>query len=173
MSESLINYIKNNKIVQYGNFTLASGKQSNTYFDIKKLVLDSDGLQLCIPPLMNTLSKFDWMAVGGIELGAIPILSALLAHSKNNKKGFIVRKEPKDHGTKKYIEGPVEPGMKVAIVEDVATSGGSLKSAIERSRDFGLIPVVAAVILDREEGASELINSLRVPFVSVLTKEDV
>lgn len=175
MSEYLRNFIKKNEIVQHGEFQLASGKKSDFYCDVKKLSLDAFGLLNAVPDLFLLLKKtasFD--AVGGLELGAVPLVGAILMyaglHTEGNLKGFIVRKKPKEHGTQKFIEGPVKPGMKVAIIEDVATSGGSAHLAFMRAKDFGLEPVVIGCVINRKEGADELFQSLSVPFVYLLDK---
>lgn len=175
MSEFLRNFIKENDIVQHGEFRLASGKKSDFYCDVKKLSLDSFGLLNAVPDLFRLLGKtaqFD--AVGGLELGAVPLVGAILMYAglntQANLKGFIVRKNPKEHGTQKFIEGPVKPGMKVAVIEDVATSGGSAHLAYIRAKDFGLEPVIVGCVINRKEGADELFQSLGIPFVYLLDK---
>lgn len=170
MSE-LSDFIKDHDVIQHGKFELASGKVSDIYCDGKKITLDSDGLWIAVPKLFEELfavAEFD--AVGGLEVGAVPIVSAMLycaAPGRIKLKGFFVRKEPKGHGTKKFIEGPVEPGMRVAIVEDVTTTGFSAFAALKRAEDFGLKPVVIGTIIDRSEGAREFFARQEVPFVSL------
>lgn len=165
----LLEFIKANDVIQHGSFRLASGKESNIYVNCKKITLDAVGLNLAIPPLYDKLrSVADFDAVGGLTMGADPIVGAMLQHASTKLKGFLVRKEPKEHGTKQLIEGPVVPGMRVAIVEDVATTGMSAAKAMAAAADFGLTVVAVGSIINRKEGADELFASLGVPFVYLL-----
>ena len=96
-------------------------------------------------------------AIGGMSIGADPITAAVVTMSAvrgTPLAGFMVRKEPKGHGTNQYIEGPVQPGDRVAIVEDVVTTGGSSLQAIERAEAFGLKVVQVVAIIDRMEGGA-------------------
>ena len=166
----LIKSIKANNVINIGNFKLASGKQSNIMFDCKNLTLDSEGIKLASHELFQKLIEYQFDCIGGLELGAIPIVTGLLAYCPYQLKGFIVRKQTKEHGTKKLIEGPVKPGMRCVIVEDVTTTGGSALKAWQVAQEFGMIPVVVASIINREEGATELFANLKIPFFSLLTK---
>jgi orotate phosphoribosyltransferase len=88
-------------------------------------------------------------------------------------KGFMVRKEPKDHGTKKYVEGPVEPGQRVVIVEDVTTTGGSSLVAIDRVRDFGLVVERVVTVIDRLAGARDAFAARGIPLEALVTIRDL
>lgn len=155
----LIDFIKNNNIIQHGNFKLASGETSSFYLDGKKLTLSSQGLYLSSFLLGQELRKVtNFQAIGGPCDGAYPVVCGILMLS--NLKGFMIRKEVKGHGTNKLIEGDVESGMDVAIVEDTVTTGGSAKKAIEKVREFGLNVKVVGSIFFR--GTS---NPFDVPFV--------
>ncbi len=169
---NLVDYIKNNGVIQRHSVTLSSGKQSDIYFNCNKITLDSQGLHLAATQLLAAMweiTPFD--AVGGMTMGADPIVGGILAHvgfaneDYPRLKGFLVRKEPKQHGNKNLIEGPVEPGMKVAVVEDVTTSGGSAAKAIKAAQDFGMEVVVVGAIINRKEGADALFENLKIPFV--------
>ena len=140
---------------------LSSGKTSDYYMDCKRVTLSPEGAYLT-GKLMLQMIRPDASAVAGLTLGADPIVSAvsLLSYqASRNLAGLIVRKEPKKHGTMSYVEGPaLEKGSKVAVVEDVVTSGASLLRAIDRIAAAGYEPVQALTILDREEGGREVIE---------------
>jgi orotate phosphoribosyltransferase len=110
-----------------------------------------------------------------MSIGADPITAAVVTLAGVRGlplKGFMVRKEAKGHGTNRFIEGPVKPGDRVAIVEDVVTTGGSSILAIERCREFGLIVDRVVAIIDRMEGGREAFAKLGVPFESLLSIRD-
>ena len=144
--------------IKYGDFTLTSGKKSSYYFDGRLLSLDPEGAFLISQAIIPLLDQAGAMAVGGTTLGADPMVAALAlaSHIKGRSiPAFIVRKESKTHGTKQNIEGPLEPGTNVAIVDDVCTTGGSLFHAIEAAEEAGCSVVKVVSILDRNEGGSE------------------
>ena len=144
--------------IKYGDFTLTSGKKSSYYFDGRLLSLDPEGAFLISQAIIPLLEQAGAMAVGGTTLGADPMVAALAlaSHIKGRSiPAFIVRKESKTHGTKQNIEGPLEPGTNVAIVDDVCTTGGSLFHAIEAAEEVGCSVVKVVSILDRNEGGSE------------------
>ena len=126
--------------IKYGDFTLTSGKKSSYYFDGRLLSLDPEGAYLISQAIIPLLEQAGANAVGGTTLGADPMVAALAlaSHIKGRSiPAFIVRKESKTHGTKQNIEGPLEPGTNVAIVDDVCTTGGSLFHAIEAAEEAG------------------------------------
>ena len=144
--------------IKYGDFTLTSGKKSSYYFDGRLLSLDPEGAYLISQAIIPLLEQAGAQAVGGTTLGADPMVAALAlaSHIKGRSiPAFIVRKESKTHGTKQNIEGPLEPGTNVAIVDDVCTTGGSLFHAIEAAEETGCSVVKVVSILDRNEGGSE------------------
>ena len=143
--------------IKYGEFTLTSGKKSSYYFDGRLLSLDPEGAYLISQAIIPLLEQAGTKAVGGTTLGADPMVAALAlaSHIKGRPiPAFIVRKESKTHGTKQNIEGPIEPGTNVAIVDDVCTTGGSLFHAIEAAEEVGCSVVKVVSILDRNEGGS-------------------
>jgi len=143
--------------IKYGDFTLTSGKKSSYYFDGRLLSLDPEGAFLISQAIIPLLEQAGAMAVGGTTLGADPMVAALAlaSHIKGRSiPAFIVRKESKTHGTKQNIEGPIEPGTNVAIVDDVCTTGGSLFHAIKAAEEVGCSVVKVVSILDRNEGGS-------------------
>ena len=123
------------RALKFGDFTLASGRRAKYYLDGKQVTLDAKGLRLLSQGLLELLADVEFDAVGGMSIGADPIVAGVLtvaADRGRDLQGFLVRKEPKGHGTQRYIEGPVQPGARVAIVEDVVTTGGSSIQACER-----------------------------------------
>ena len=144
--------------IKYGDFTLTSGKKSSYYFDGRLLSLDPEGAFLISQAIIPLLEQAGAMAVGGTTLGADPMVAALAlaSHIKGRSiPAFIVRKESKTHGTKQNIEGPLEPGINVAIVDDVCTTGGALFHAIDAAEEAGCSVVKVVSILDRNEGGSD------------------
>jgi orotate phosphoribosyltransferase len=165
------------RALKFGDFTLASGKKAKYYLDGKQITLDSRGAVLIAEGLLELLSNQGPLptAVGGMAIGADPITAAIitLAGSRNVAlKGILVRKESKGHGTNKFVEGPVQPGDSVAIVEDVVTTGGSSLEAIQRVRDFGLNVTCVLAIIDRLEGGAAAFAAQSIPFASLLTIRD-
>ncbi|MGQ0614499.1 MAG: orotate phosphoribosyltransferase [Planctomycetaceae bacterium] len=153
-----------------GEFLLASGQRSDAYVDGKLLTLSSAGAGLIAELLWERIAGFRPDAVGGVVIGADPIVGALLAYlSRLNLplSGFLVRKEPKGHGTKKSVEGP-RPAVdrpRVVTIDDVVTTGGSTLVAIRRVREEWNAEVLAAVaIVDREAGAPEAFAAEGVKF---------
>ena len=164
------------KAIKFGDFTLASGKKSSYYINGKMATLDSEGLYLIAEIMLDKLAGFECDAVGGLTLGADPIVGAVtaLAHKRGRKMiGFIVRKEAKDHGTKSQVEGPLQEKMKVAIIEDVATTGGSAMKAIDAAKAFGCEIVKILVLVDRRQGAEELFREMNMPFDPIFRKEEL
>jgi nicotinate (nicotinamide) nucleotide adenylyltransferase len=157
--------------LKYGDFTLASGKSSKYYFDGRLLSLDPDGSRLIAEALLPVLRQAEVDAVGGLTLGADPIVSAIALSSGlrgEGISGFIVRKEAKAHGTGQSIEGPLRSGSRVAIVDDVCTTGGSLFQAIEAAEAAGCSVVTVVTVLDRKEGGSEELRRLGYDFLALL-----
>src|SRR4029078_13525922 len=143
--------------LQLGQFKLASGKMSSYYLDCRKVTLDSAGANLIADGMMEPLGDELPDAVGGMAIGADPITAAIITvagRSGKKLKGFIVRKEAKQHGTGKDVEGPVSPCERGVIVEDVVTTGGSSLAAIEKAEAFGLKVLGVLAIIDRLEGGA-------------------
>jgi orotate phosphoribosyltransferase len=155
-----------------GLFTLASGKQSKYYIDARLTTMSPEGLSVIGPLALSTLQKSGWDidAVGGLTLGADPIsyaISYASADSDHPLRAFTVRKETKAHGTGKLIEGPFREGDRVAVVEDVITTGGSALRAIEAvGAAKGIVAGVLALV-DREEGGRQAIEAAGVPVISL------
>ena len=158
--------------------TLSSGLKSNFYIDCKQAVLTAEG-HFLVGWLVGQVLREKYPeveAIGGLTMGADPIASAVATMSYLAARplhAFYVRKEAKGHGTSAWIEGgkSLRPGMKVAILEDVVTSGGSALKAIERARGFGLDVRVIVGLVDREEGGRAALEK-EAPLVTLFRKSD-
>lgn len=163
------------RALKFGDFTLASGKKAKYYLDGKQITLHSEGLRLVSEGLLDLLQDVSFQAIGGMSIGADPIIGGVLtaAGARNRELlGFLVRKEAKGHGTQRFVEGPVQPGMKVVIVDDVVTTGGSSLLAIDRIQEFGCEVVMVVAIIDRLEGGAANFAARNLPFRSLLTIRD-
>lgn len=158
---------------------LSSGRESDFYIDCKQATLDAEGAVLCGRLFCDMLEKGEWPeAVGGITLGADPIVTAVSLTSALRGKpipAFIIRKEPKKHGTAQWVEGTknLRPGMRVAIIEDVVTTGASTLKAIDRAEESGLVVARVLAIVDRNEGGSEPVAERGHRLEPMFLKEDV
>jgi len=160
--------------------TLASGRQSDFYFDGKQTTLHPEGATLVGSLMFDQIQENfpEVRAVGGPTLGADPIASAvsIISHFRTQPlSAFIVRKEPKGHGTMNWIEGArhLRPGMRVVLVEDVITTGGSILKACRHVQEAGLIPRGILVVVDREEGGREALEEAGLKVLSLFTKSSL
>ena len=150
--------------LQIGHFTLTSGMTSQHYIDAKKTTLDPEGAYLCARLILDELARHQVVAeaIGGLTLGADPVVAAVAAVSFAERDrytplpAFIVRKEPKKHGTEQYIEGfEGKKGSRIVIFDDVCTTGASALKSIERAETQGYEVVAVICLVDREQGAEE------------------
>ena len=158
---------------------LSSGRESDFYVDCKKTVLTAEGHWLTGRLLFSAIRTHapDAVGIGGLTMGADPLASAvsLVSHVADHALyAFLIRKEPKGHGTGQWVEGlsSIAQGARVAIVEDVITTGASTIKAIERARAEGLVPTAAFALVDRQEGGREPIEALGVQVHSLFTRGD-
>ena len=160
----------------FGQFKLASGATSSYYLDCRKVTLASEAINVVASGMLASLEP-DWPdAVGGLAIGADPITAAVVAHAGlagRSLRGFIVRKEPKGHGTGRQVEGPVAPGMRCVILEDVVTSGGSSLKAVEAVRQFGMRVDRVLAIVDRRAGAAEAFARAGLAFEALVTIDEI
>jgi orotate phosphoribosyltransferase len=161
-----------------GQFTLASGKTSTLYIDARLTTMSPEGLSLIGAIGLETLRNESWEvdAVGGLTLGADPIAYAISYTSAASKKpirAFTVRKQAKEHGTGKLIEGPFNSGDRVAIIEDVITTGRSALQAIDAVRSAGGTIAGVLALVDREEGGREAIQATGIQVVSIVTASEI
>lgn len=168
------------KSYKEGDFTLTSGKKSDYYFDCKQTALHPEGGYLIGKLFLEIIAekKMDIQGVGGMTLGADPLVSAVTVLSYLEKKplpGFIIRKEAKGHGTNAYLEGMAnfEPGFKVCLLEDVVTTGGTLLKACQRVKEAGLRIEGILCVLDREEGGKENMVKAGFDLISIFTRKEL
>lgn len=158
----LINYITH-EAVFHGDFTLTSGKRATYYIDLRKLSLDHRAAPLIGQVMLDLIADIpDVTAVGGLTMGADPIAAAILHQGVAQGKhydAFVVRKEPKDHGRGRQVEGPDLAGKRVIVVEDTSTTGGSPLAAIAALEKVGAIVVAVAVVVDRATDARARIEA--------------
>ncbi len=156
------------KVVQTGDFVLASGKRSNYFVNIKRASTN--------PRVLKEIARamaphVDGRKIAGMALGAVPL--AVAVSLETGQPFVMVRKEAKDHGTKDLIEGEVEDGDEFVIVEDVATTGGSTMRVVEALMAKGAKVAKAVVVVDREEGAAELLSGKGIEMVSIFKAKDL
>jgi len=160
--------------LELGSFTLASGRQSSYYIDARRTTMSAAG-QLLIGRLgLSEIRQAGWDAhvVGGLTLGADPVAYAIAGASSNvppELDAFTVRKEPKDHGRGQQIEGCFRPGARVVVVEDVVTTGGSALKAIEVVTAAGGEIVGVLAVVDREEGGRATVEQAGYPMLTLVT----
>ncbi len=155
-------------------FVLASGRKSPYYLDCKKTTLYAQALPLIGHLLWEESKKFDPDAVGGLTLGADPLVAAVCYAAGLEGygiEGFIVRKEPKKHGTNQWIEGKIEKGMRAVILEDVVTTGKSSLQAVSWAQKAGLKVVAVIALVDRQEGGKEAILQQGLAFQALYNVE--
>ncbi len=162
----LKNQIKNHALKR-GEFTLASGKKSSYYLDLKLAYTKPEVMEEIVFGIKEKIKGRRFERIAGIELGAVPIAVAL---SMDTKIPFvIVRKEKKDYGTSKRVEGKIAKGDNVLLVEDVATTGTSLASAADAVRNAGGNCIYAVAVVDRLEGAGENLQKINIALIPLLT----
>ncbi|WP_437582929.1 orotate phosphoribosyltransferase [Paramicrobacterium sp. CJ85] len=163
--------------VFHGDFTLTSGKKATFYVDLRKVSLDHRVAPLIGQVMLDLIADVpDVAAVGGLTMGADPIASAILhqgAARGLELDAFVVRKEPKDHGRGRQVEGPDVAGKRVIVVEDTSTTGGSPLKAIEALTKVGAEIAGVAVVVDRDTGAREVIEEAGYPYYAALSLTDL
>lgn len=161
--------------VRRGEFTLASGRRSDLYVDARMTTMHPDGLALIGSLGLSAMSAAGWApdSVGGLTLGADPVAYAIAYASASTTRpirAFTVRKEAKQHGTGKLIEGPFTPTDRVVVVEDVITTGASAIRAISAIRQAGARVVGVLAVVDRDEGGRAAIESEGVPVHALVSR---
>lgn len=159
-----------------GHFILASGKESTFYLDGRLVTLSPEGAYLTARLMLAQMQGLDVQAVGGLTMGADPIAAAIAVVSYldgHPLPAFLVRKEAKSHGKQKQVEGPLPPQARVAIVEDTVTTGESALRAIEAVEALGCTVEVVLALVDRLEGARELLEGKGYRFTPLFTIRDL
>ncbi|MCF8044397.1 MAG: orotate phosphoribosyltransferase [Desulfarculaceae bacterium] len=178
MKKKLIELIKQRsfKYSETPEFKLASGRKSRFYVNCKPVTLSPEGMYLAGNLVFEEAEETGCTAVGGLTFGADPVAVATAfasyLHSRP-MKAFSIRKDQKDHGMIRWIEGDIEKGEKVVIIDDVATTGGSTIKAIERAREEGLDPVHAVILVDRQEGGLENIRNHIASASAIICRDDL
>jgi orotate phosphoribosyltransferase len=175
--ERLLELLRDRSFAQR-RVVLASGKESDFFIDCKQTVLTAEGHALVGELMLDALSELPPSdAVAGVELGGCPLASAvaLTSHLRGTPKDAVyVRKEAKDHGSKRLVEGDTHltPGARLAILEDVTTTGGSTLKAVEKLRAAGYAVSGVVALVDRLEGGRQAIEAAGLPFVALYTRGD-
>jgi len=174
--QQLIDYISADAVF-HGDFTLTSGKKATYYVDLRKVSLDHRVAPLIGQVMLDLIKDIpDVSAVGGMTMGADPVAAAVLhqgAVRGLSYDAFVVRKEPKDHGRGKQVEGPDLAGKRVIVLEDTSTTGGSPLAAIEALLKVGAEIAGVAVVVDRNTGAREVIEAAGYPYYAAIGLEDL
>lgn len=174
--EQLIEYIKSDAVF-HGDFTLTSGKKATFYVDLRKVSLDHRVAPLIGQVMLDLIADIpDIAAVGGLTMGADPIATSILHQGAARGVAIdavVVRKEPKDHGRGRQVEGPEVTGKRVIVVEDTSTTGGSPLKAIEALEKIGAQVAAVAVVVDRNTGAREVIEEAGYPYFAALDLHDL
>jgi len=164
------------KSFRRGTITLASGKESAYYLDLKPTMFDPEGARLLADLVLQRLDGVKVDCIGGLEMGAVPLISAVAVRSGMLGRplpGFFVRKVVKDHGTRRLIEGTAAiAATRVAILEDVTTTGESAMLAVRAAQDAGATVSLVLSIVDRQEGAAELFGRAGLAFGELFTADE-
>ena len=163
--------------VQHGHFTLTSGQKASFYIDLRQVSLDYRVAPLIGDVMLDSLEEFAPVdVVGGLTMGADPIASAILHRGVIrglNLDACVVRKEPKDHGMGRQVEGPDVDGRRVVVVEDTSTTGGSPLKAAKALEAAGATIVAVLVVVDRDTGAKQVIEDAGYPYRAALGLSDL
>lgn len=162
--------------IREGDFTLASGRKSHWYLDGRMVTFRGDCVEIVGAAIVEALADIgvttgDYDAVGGLAVGAVPVAVAVAA--RTGHRGFAVRKEAKGHGVGGRMAGPLEPGDRVLVVEDTATTGASLLDSLDAIADFGCSIVAASLLVDRGGELGPELERRGVDYAPVLTAPDL
>ena len=172
---ALLQLIKDQAIV-HGKVTLSSGKEADYYVDLRRISLSGEAAPLVGRVMRDLTSDLDYVAVGGLTLGADPVATSMLhaaAAAGERVDAFVVRKAGKAHGLQQRIEGPSIKGRRVLVVEDTTTTGASPLEAVAACREEGAEVVGVATIADRATGSKEKIEAEGLTYVSAFSMEDL
>lgn len=162
------------KSLRKGAFKLSSGKMSDYFFDMKPTMLDPEGANLIANEMLPLIQSERADAVGGLVLSAVPIVSVVCANSFHTRKpipAFFVRKEPKGHGTNQLIDGNLQPGWHVVLVDDVTTTGGSVLKAVDAVRLANCRVDRVVTVVDRLEGAADRLRGEGITLTPLFTRD--
>ncbi|MBL8658162.1 MAG: orotate phosphoribosyltransferase [Rhodospirillales bacterium] len=171
---ALLARLRDLALVSGREMRLASGRTSNIYFDMKMAMFDPETAGLIADAVLDKLRQRDAHQIGGLEMGAVPIIGAVVCRSYPDYpvNGFFVRKSVKAHGTSKKIEGHFDPAATTVLIEDVTTTGGSVLDALRAVREAGGSAATVLTVVDREEGARANLAAEGVELVALCTRSD-
>lgn len=166
--------IEEKSLITGRTFTLASGRTSSFFVNLKQTMLDPEGANLLADLVLDVMEAEGIRNIGGLEMGAVPLVAAVCTKSfaRTPVKAFFVRKAVKDHGAAKLIDGHLDEGAEVLIIDDVVTTGGSAVQAAEAVRARGCQVSKILAIVDREEGGRETLASQGFELISLLRRSD-
>ncbi len=172
--ERLRRIIEEKSLLTGQTFTLASGKTSRFFVNLKQTMLDPEGSNLLADLILDVLEKFEIRNIGGLEMGAVPLVASVCTKSYERfpVKTFFVRKKLKDHGAVRLIDGHLDDGAEVLIVDDVVTTGQSALQAVEAVRARGCRVSKILAIVDREEGGRENLEKDGIELISLFSRGD-
>jgi orotate phosphoribosyltransferase len=159
--DALLRLVRDEAVVP-GRVRLSSGLEADYYVDLRRVTLHGEAAPLVGTVMLDLVSDWDFSAVGGLTMGADPVAAAMLhAASARGQRldAFVVRKQGKEHGTRRRIEGPEVSGRRVLAVEDTSTTGASVLAAVEALREAGAEVVGVAVVVDRDTGARQAVEA--------------
>jgi len=172
--QKLLAIIRRVSLLQGREFRLTSGGSSNFFIDLKKTMLDPEGASLLADLLFDKIKAEDVDCVGGMETGAIPIVASLCMRSWPEKpiRGFFIRKEAKGHGTDQRVDGILDRGARVVLLEDVTTTGSSVMRAVEETRLLECTILKVITVVDRLEGAEKNIHQAGITIEAIFKRRD-
>lgn len=159
--------------VVHGKVTLSSGMEADYYVDLRRATLHHEASRLIGELLRELTADWDYVAVGGLTLGADPVATAIMHADGRDIDAFVVRKEAKKHGMQRRVEGPDVAGKKVLVVEDTTTTGNSPLTAVAALREIGAEVVGIATVVDRATGADEVIAAEGLEYRYLIGLEDL
>ena len=171
----LLELIRTEAVIR-GQFVLSSGRESPYYVDARRVTLSARGSRLVGRVIWSLIEQDGFDAVGGLTLGADPVVSAVSLSSAESARpvdGLLVRKAPKEHGTGRRVEGPLREGMRVLVVEDTSTTGGSALEAVQALTAEGVRVDTVVTLIDREEGARAAVEAEGLRFEAVFTISEI
>lgn len=164
------------KAIVRGKVTLASGKEADYYVDMRRITLDGVAAPLVGRVMLELTADLEYDAVGGLTLGADPVATSMLHAAAARDQvldAFVVRKQGKAHGLQRQIEGAPVEGRRVLCVEDTSTTGGSALTAVEALRAAGAEVVAVAVVVDRDTGAAQRVETEGLPYLFAVGKGEL
>ena len=174
--ERLLSLIREHALLSGGDFELASGERASVYIDLRRVTMHPEGATLIGAMLAERLAGSNVTAVGGMATAAIPVVTAVVmasAAGKHPLRGFYVRDKAKTRGTQRQIEGQMQKGDRVVLLEDTMTTGGSTMTAVEAVRAEGGEVAGVITVVDRLKGGRELYESAGIPFHALVTLDEI